>query len=235
MGEVSDPISVSAVPLEGSGACGMEEQGRLRRGAGGFPSGFATKENNVVYLSAQWSKLRSRWVTDKHLTASLSSLCRSNCASPLMRDSCPQCRRQGYPGLLPFRHPAVSPGMECGCLGGWLTRVRGTELSSASFDSSFSIAGFKRKIQTMGVFSGKEKKKKIIQDEDIWIHGSSHKHNSFPLPPRKISTQPGTWHASSVSKVPLWQHVSFRLLHSVLKPFQGHCYGCDSECFILQE
>lgn len=38
----------------------------------------------------------------------------------------------------------------------------------------------------------REEKKKIIQDEDIWIHGSSHKHNGFPLPPRKISTYPGT-------------------------------------------
>lgn len=33
---------------------------------------------------------------------------------------------------------------------------------------------------------------KIIQDEDIWICDSSRKHNSVPLPPRKVLTLPVT-------------------------------------------
>lgn len=52
MGGVSDPISVSPVPPEGSGACGMEQQGRLGREAGGFPSCFVAQEK---YLTASMS------------------------------------------------------------------------------------------------------------------------------------------------------------------------------------
>lgn len=86
-----------------------EEQGRRGRGAEGFPSGFCDRENTVVHLSAQPSQLQSRWVTDKHLTPSVSDLCQWNCASPVARDRWPQRRRQDYPGLLPFRQPAASP------------------------------------------------------------------------------------------------------------------------------
>lgn len=80
----------------------------------------------------------------------------------------------------------------------------------------------------------KEIKKKIIQDGDIWIHGSSHKHSSFPLPPRKITIQVGTYMPHQCPTFP-FGNISFQLLHYLLKPFQRHCQGHDFECFILQE
>lgn len=145
MGDISDRVSVSPVPPGGSGACGVEEPC-----SGG--SGKRQEVFQVVLLPEKNILLQTP----------LSSLCRSHCSSPLVRDGCLQRSRQDYPGLLPFRQPALSSGMECGCLGGWLTRVRGTELGSASFDSNFSIVGFKRKIQTMEC-SQKRKKKRLLR------------------------------------------------------------------------
>lgn len=203
MVDISDRVSVSPVPPEGSGALAWRSRAQQAQERGRrFSKWFCCQKKNTL------------------LQTSLSSLCRWHCSSPLVRNGCLQRSRQDYPGLLPFRQPALSSGMACGCLGGWLTRVRGTELGSASFDSNFSIVGFKRKIQTMEYSQGK-KKKKIAQDEDIWIHGSSHKYKSFPLPLRKIWTSPESAWPISVPGSPL--AVSFQLLYSLLKPFRGHC------------